>query len=176
MRAYFFTSMYLSSIQQGIQAQHCTASMFVRYQTDEDGKQMLYDWATDHKTTIVLNGGYSSELRDLFNMFNVVENPYPFESWCESEEALDGAMTCVGIILPEHIYKLAALVRSHKITKEAIRTYTASWLESDPEHDHLGMSLAMVSSGTFNVQTAVAQLAPFERELIIRMNKYGLAS
>ena len=35
MRAYFFGNMYLSSIQQGIQAAHCLGEMFLKYDADK---------------------------------------------------------------------------------------------------------------------------------------------
>lgn len=124
MRAYFFGNMYLSSIQQGIQAQHCTAEMFVKYppidlqdfafstgeEPPEHMKQeslkseTLFKWARDHKTTILLNGGEKADLLSLIPILKQEDNPYPWAHFSESNDALNCCLTCVGIILPEKMY------------------------------------------------------------------------
>jgi len=111
LRAYFFNNMYLQGAHSGIQSQHCTAELFVKYQwldsecqTDESDTEILYDWAQNHKTTIVLNGGMSGDLQALVELFESNENPYTWAFFKETEYALNGALTNVGIILPEKIY------------------------------------------------------------------------
>ena len=123
MRVYYFGNMYLSSIQQGIQAAHVTHELFLSYppcdpnhhdlQSDSD---ILYDWAKNHKTMILLNGGYSEALRELITFFSSPQNPYPWTFFNEGEDALDGALTCVGIVLPERIYETAAALRDNPET------------------------------------------------------------
>lgn len=111
MRAYFFGNMYLSSIQQGIQSGHVIAEMFVKYPYEEEllvtqvlPFEFLYTWARDHKTMILLNGGYSETLHELYDFFCSENNPFPFAKFHEGRDALDGALTSVGIILPARIY------------------------------------------------------------------------
>lgn len=105
LRAYFFNNMYLSSIQAGIQSQHTTAEMFVKYLPfDHKCSDTLYDWAIHYKTTIVLNGGMQSELQEILSLLQEKNNPYPFAFFKEAEYSLNGALTNVGIILPERIY------------------------------------------------------------------------
>lgn len=117
MRAYFFGNMYLSSIQQGIQAAHATHEMFVKW-TGPRGPcsagSILFDWAENHKTMILLNGGYSATIQELVDFFaeqgeHVVN--YPWAPFYEEEASLNGALTTVGIILPEKIYLVAAAIR-----------------------------------------------------------------
>lgn len=121
MRAYFFGNMYLSSIQQGIQAAHTLGELFLRFPEREcDGGQCLWEWANQHKTMVLLNAGYSEEIRDLTNFFNDCRNPYPWAKFCESSEALDGALTNVGIILPEEIYTIAKDIRQDPVKLEVI--------------------------------------------------------
>lgn len=118
LRAYFFGNMYLSSIQQGIQAAHVVAELFVKY-PDSAAMQESVDldnWATNHKTMILLNGGYGSTLHDLIDLFDNDDNPYPFSFFKESEAALDNALTSVGIILPEKIYEGARKLRNLQTT------------------------------------------------------------
>lgn len=104
MRAYFFGNMYLSSIQQGIQAAHVVHDMFVTYQVESERKQKLFNWATNHKTMILLNAGYSSEIFALSAFFRTEDNPYPWSNFYEDPDALNSAITSVGIILPAKIY------------------------------------------------------------------------
>lgn len=105
LRAYFFQNMYLQGIHAGIQSQHTTAEMFVKYLPFEHkGLDTLYAWANNHKTTIVLNGGMQGDLEEAIKVFDTEDNPYPWAFFKESEYALGGALTNVGIILPEKIY------------------------------------------------------------------------
>ncbi len=119
MRAYFFGNMYLSSIQQGIQAAHVVAEMFVKYgnmpSTGPEGNQgwnILNHWASEHKTMVLLNAGYSDEIRSLIQFFETVDNPLPWAYFNEGQDALDGALTCVGIIIPEEFYEGAKELRT----------------------------------------------------------------
>lgn len=118
MRAYLFTNMYLSSIQNGIQSAHCLAEMFVAYSRGDDigytlpthprfkAMNMLFDWAINHKTMVVVNGGNSKNLHDIYLSFNHMcsELEYPYMMFSEDLDSLNRATTCVGVIVPEKIY------------------------------------------------------------------------
>lgn len=124
MRAYFFGNMYLSSIQQGIQAQHCTAEMFYKYRHHDKSRiqhEMLMIWAEKHKTTILLNGGEKEALLDIVRLLKdgikttgFDDNPYPWATFSESNDALNCCLTCVGIVIPERVYELAKRLREAK--------------------------------------------------------------
>lgn len=127
MRAYFWGNMYLSSIQQGIQAAHVIQEMNNKYKeidlydyglsTGENPSEhmirsanrykVLNEWGRNHKTIILLNGGYSCNLIDIHLQLNVPENPYPVAYFQEGANELNSAVTSVGIVLPEKIYKTA---------------------------------------------------------------------
>ena len=117
MRLYTFANMYISSIQKGIQSAHLVGELFVKYYntTDAEQSRVLYDWAENHKTMIVLDGGYSSNLRNLEKMFYSDQNLFPFSAFREDQDALNGALTCVGIVLPEKIYGASSLVRDDEL-------------------------------------------------------------
>ena len=117
LRAYFFQNFYLQGIHAGIQSQHTTAEMAMKYyledkdraiSTEEDriqaAAETFRDWAKNHKTTIVLNGGMSKDLRNLVRLLESPDNPYPWDFFCESQDALEGCITNVGIILPDFIF------------------------------------------------------------------------
>lgn len=114
MRFYTFTNMYLSSIQKGIQSAHAAHEIMLDKEDDSD----TVKWARDHKTMIVLDGGFTSDLQTLGDFLGGTN----FESvtWSESEEALGGALTCVGVVLPERIYMLAQYARQNVVQTEVI--------------------------------------------------------
>lgn len=119
LRCYHFGNMYLSSMQQGIQAAHAQMEMFVKYEdnpyTNYAGsvdsyldhckkREMLYIWATEHKTMICLNAGNNNSLCSLLQLIQRKDNPYAWAAFYESTEALDGLLTNIAIILPESVY------------------------------------------------------------------------
>lgn len=107
LRAYFFQNMYLQGIHAGIQSQHTTVEMFLSYSKSKSQKaKMLYDWADNHKTTIILNGGYTSNLIKISALLKDKRNPLPWSDFCESTDALNGALTNVGVIVPEKYYSV----------------------------------------------------------------------
>lgn len=109
MRGYFFSNCYLSSTQHGIQAAHCIADMFIKYATKSVERDILYEWATNHKTMIVVNGGNHSNLNALYLHIRALasELKLPYEIFKESGDCLNYTTTCVGIIVPEKIYIVA---------------------------------------------------------------------
>lgn len=117
MRLYTFINMYLSSIQQGIQTAHIVHELFNKYLHNNVARpyELLYDWSENHKTIIVLNGGDAFDIDNLYHFLLKDENPYPFTSFHESEDALWGVTTGVGIVLPESIYTEVEKLRGHSI-------------------------------------------------------------
>jgi hypothetical protein len=117
-RCYHFSNMYLPSLHAGIQSQHCLAEMFVKYMIDSTPqinkrRRTLRKWAIEDKTTIVLNGGMSGQLKEIAELFESEENPYPWATFSETEFALNGALTNVGIILPEKVYAYDKLLQEY---------------------------------------------------------------
>lgn len=115
-RAYYFGNMYLSSIQQGIQALHCTSEMYLKHQPaskgwDTDACSSLYKWGQFDKTVVLLNGGDCAALIKIADELALAANPYAWAEWSEGDTDLNGALTCVGIILPPRIYESAKELR-----------------------------------------------------------------
>lgn len=111
MRYYGFGNYYLSSIQQGIQAAHCIADILVKYPTDVHQSISSRNWAINHKTIILLNGGNKQSLFELSTFLDSPHNPYPWGSFHEDQQSLNECLTHVGIILPESVYSAAELIR-----------------------------------------------------------------
>lgn len=115
-RSYYFGNMYMSSIQQGIQALHATSEMYLKYPrhlADEFEQQHkeLIKWGMCDKTVVLLNGGDHSALITIADFMDAPGNPYAWASWNEGDPDLNGAMTCVSIVLPARIYESAKELR-----------------------------------------------------------------
>lgn len=125
-RFYSFTNMYLSPMQKGIQTAHAVSEMSAKYLCNSENVEKMFDtefgtfntWAEQDKTVIVLNGGYSSNLKYIYHVCKKFSKNLrrtgeglPFVRFYESDDALDGALTAVGIILPESVYATASAIR-----------------------------------------------------------------
>ena len=162
-RAYFFGNGYLSSIQHGIQAQHATTRMFIKYFYDSSTRQqVLMDYGQYDETSILLNAGYSSEIRDLIRFFDTSQNPYPWCEFFESQDALDGALTTVGIILPKGIHEASKLIRQGEIDPEVMKI-----------NGVVAYSEVIAPDGTSKMVSY--DVTKWEADMILRLNKYPLA-
>ncbi|TFH02542.1 MAG: hypothetical protein E4H14_17545 [Candidatus Thorarchaeota archaeon] len=132
MRLYTFCNYYLSSIQQGIQSAHLVHDLFVKYQEDGLESYNLFEWASKHKTMVVLNGGNSEDLLSMYTNLGLfaIKMNYPHALFCEDKASLNSAVTCVGAVLPEPIYvyneELKKLPKDHKL--EAQSTALAQYM------------------------------------------------
>lgn len=161
MRCYHLSNMYLSSIQAGIQSSHCQMELFVKYQEVSRQKNQLYDWAVDHKTMIVLNGGYLSTMQEALEFLNNSANPYPWTFFNESEEAMGGMLTNIAIVLPEKIYETSALIRRRQIGPD---------LTISPNQD------VETAEKIFEQLKSYGEFNEFEVELCNWLKNFGLAS
>lgn len=129
MRFYAFGNYYLSSIQQGIQAGHVISEMSIM------GKKDYTEWAKNHKTIVLLNGGNSESLQDIYNYFIRLQSmgmKYVYAKFNEDEQSLNKALTSVGIIIPEKIYdspikKLSGREKDIYIGKELCEKNLSEW-------------------------------------------------
>lgn len=117
MRFYGFGNYYLSSLQQGLQSAHVVgdlaAASVAGGKVTQKGK-IFFEWADQHKTMVLLNGGNSASLEAIFQKFNVFASSgmhLPFAKFHEDEQSLCGALTYVGIVVEEKYYNAAAELR-----------------------------------------------------------------
>ncbi len=122
-RLYSFVNMYLSDKQKGIQTTHVTSQMTVKWKNFDEHTYVFGVWAEEDKTVIMLNGGYSSNLRAIYKTCKKFSKEYdnflPYVKFHESEDALDGALTAVGIILPADVYDFAAALRKGLVNTDS---------------------------------------------------------
>lgn len=103
LRLYSFTNMYLSSLQKGLQTAHMISKMSVADNTSISVVANMYsEWANVDNTIIILNGGGDAKMHDiLYKNILPLKKELPVGFFYESREALNGALTSVGIIVPE---------------------------------------------------------------------------
>ena len=118
MRFYSFTNMYTSGIHAGIQSAHAVHEMMTKYMARQDDPKYkrFLDWAHNHKTMIVKQAGYHSSLNSLYDELKESSAwlELPMVKWRESQEALNGATTAIGIVVPAEVYTIppSALFRT----------------------------------------------------------------
>lgn len=108
MRLYSFVNFYLSPLQHGLQTAHCVSEFaheLNRYPTSRQYQSFL-NWATNHKTIIICNGGNNQMLEDLSEKFStlVKKLELPLTKFYEDEQSLNEALTAVAVIVPEWFY------------------------------------------------------------------------
>jgi len=104
MRAYFFTNMYIAGIHAGIQAQHCTTELFVKYTRTSLAKKTLYAWAASYKTTLILNGQDSRSMKQILTQLQLFSRLLHLPMATFHEEGIENSMTCIGIVVPSQVY------------------------------------------------------------------------
>lgn len=163
MRCYHLSNMYLSSIQHGVQSAHSQMELFIKYKDSDNTTQseLLYEWGQYHKTMIILNGGFLSNMIEALEFFKNENNPYPFTAFYESEDAMGGMLTNIAIVLPEKIYKTSELIRTKMID------------------DHLNVNPQLPFDISDDVEAILAdfgEFSEFEMELCVFMNNFRLAN
>lgn len=129
-RFYGFGNYYMSSLQQGLQAGHAITELFVNNPVDSDKYAQVNQWGKADKTMVLLKGGNSADLAQLFEFFQEQEKlgmPFAYTKFHEDEVSLGGALTYVGIILPNEIYDFSSQLRSRIIDIETLNATLPSW-------------------------------------------------
>lgn len=113
MRCYHLNNFYLAGIHAGIQSAHAQHEMAIKYLAPyrssgyEEAALSYMEWAEQHKTIIVLNGGMEIQLKSMLELLDSEPHHYAYAPFCESKEALNGALTNIALVLPERMYKFA---------------------------------------------------------------------
>lgn len=106
MRFYSLVNYYLSDLQRGLQTAHAVSEMLVDPNICSHKMSKYKDWAKNHKTIIILNGGNSKQLQETYDQLMPLCNSagLPITKFHEDEQSLNNALTCVGMVLPEYVY------------------------------------------------------------------------
>lgn len=106
MRLYSFVNAnYLKHVQHGLQTAHALAEMYEKYGFSLESN-LLHDWARNHKTIIILDGGDCFDLHDIvkFLIKNDKKLNLPFSYFKEDARSLHNALTAVTVVVPPEIY------------------------------------------------------------------------
>lgn len=123
-RLYSIVNQYITVIHAGIQTAHAQHELFLNYpQRTGPGADLLWDWALEDKTIIVLEGGYQSNLEELYESMRQIET-LPSAKFHESKDALNGALTAIAIVLPEYMYDPQYDIFSNGAVAERYLKYT----------------------------------------------------
>jgi hypothetical protein len=167
LRCYTFTNWMLRSIQQGIQSGHASMELVNKYMVEQGWQnghaETLGDWIKNHKTIICLNGGNADGIREIKQFFDNECNPFPYAGFCEDQQSLDGSLTSVAVILPAKIFDTAQFLRMRELPPGV--SYTFDRLLD--EHRY-----AIDDDDGMRVHT----FTPWEHELMVRLNRYRLAT
>ena len=113
---------------------------------------------------ILLNGGYAETLEELYEFLSGGSRkheslylPFACGIFKEEEAALNGATTCVGVILPERIYEGASLLRKG---------------EDLEEQGHAGLGFFRCDEDGNDISWTYTNR---EIELMERLNRFSLA-
>lgn len=139
MKAYFFVNCYLSQIQRGIQPAHVVGEMALKYGTPAldnhlQMAEMFETWLREHKTMVVLNGGPQDRLQYVAGLAENSTYQLPWAYFVESEDALNGALTCVGLIADPTTVERVDNIRAEKANLNV--------LDDQPDYQALLMMLA----------------------------------
>jgi hypothetical protein len=163
---YTYAHAWISSIQKGIQSWHCSDDMSIKYEDQPEKMIQLNDWKRNHKTVMIMNGGNSAMLEGLHEFFNNIDNPYAFGWFHEDAESLNGAITSVGICLPEKIYNAMAFIRK----RNGALTYQTVTVDNNNRQRQLLLTsrdgCEILSSSVFT---------QYEKDLIEKLATYSLA-
>jgi hypothetical protein len=126
-RLYTFGNFYLSSIQQGIQAAHALGEMAIKYPVTcyEGSTTVFHEWLNNHKTMICKNGGAEAQLQEIKQWLLSADGVYlPWGFFHEEEPALNNALTCVAIVVPDRIWDTGVkLYGANNRFDKSTRTY-----------------------------------------------------
>lgn len=136
MRLYSITNMYMNGIHSGIQTQHSTVELFVKYpitnSKTHNSANIIHDWAKNHKTTIVLNGGMHDSLMKVLHLLQEWgyhnDEALPFAPFFEP--GINNALTSISIIMPQDAIDFMSEIRTKKprdgiMTTEYIELYNS---------------------------------------------------
>lgn len=117
IRGYAWGNMYISPIQHGIQGWHANNEVLSQYKPTSPEFALFSDWAKNHKTLILLNGGNSLALEYQYKKLCMLNARLKKDSeaqklvhvksipvTCFHEPDLNDALTSVFTVLPNTLY------------------------------------------------------------------------
>jgi len=200
MRCYHLCNFYLAGIHAGIQSAHTQHELAIKYLAstpyrnmvaDEslveygarldlhtDAKAEYIDWANNHKTMILLNGGMMSHLLEFETFLGAHQHAFAWSSFREEEDALNGALTNIGIVLPEHMYAYTRQVLDFHESGDSTDVIQVGQVqlifERFDECEPITMTISRSASRGSTVLATTVTFGFFEIELMQRLGRLKL--
>jgi len=138
MRAYFLCNSWLSGIQKGIQGTHALTELVNLHGGGAVFQAIFDEWATDHKTIIMLEGGNQDNLESWLRFLNTQDTKLPealkpllhqsytlpYSHFREDKESLNECMTAIVILVSS---KLCSAIDDYR-TPDSESESIGSWL------------------------------------------------
>lgn len=201
MRCYHLCNMYLVGVHAGIQSAHTQHELAIKYLAstpfrnltgDEsmneygtrldlfhDARVEYIDWANNHKTMILLNGGMMSHLVEFETFLNAHQHSFAWAAFREEEAALNNALTNIGIVLPEHMYAYTRdVLEFHEsgFSTDVIAVAGGVQLifERFDDNEPIKMIISKSAPRGSTVLATTVEFGFFEIELLQRLNRLKL--
>lgn len=133
---YFLTMYNLSQIQIGIQSGHAQMEYALKYWENED----FQDWAQNHKTWIILNGGTSTHTVEYDFIGTMEESESALKeagidlaTFCEPD--LNGSLSAIAFLVDERVFNREDYPDLFNFMKSKIETPKLLELTVDEEND-----------------------------------------
>lgn len=94
LRLYSFAHSFLSDLQKGLQTAHLVAEL------SKTNSQLYWEWAQLDKTIIILDGGNTEQILEVYRKLCCFNTPHPKAIFREDVKSLNGSVTCCGVIAP----------------------------------------------------------------------------
>lgn len=143
MRFYSIVNMYMAGIHAGIQTAHAVHTMGEKYhngyfkEEDREASDKFYQWMLSHKTIYVKHAGDHDGLEQLYTQIRPLckQLEIPHVKWRESQSALRGSTTALGLVLPEEVYNYTYTGPMTSLCTNGFSTRDSSVLDYQYEDD-----------------------------------------
>lgn len=116
MKRYTIFNMYIRGSNQTPQALHALNNLWKKLfnkSMKSEAEKLFLDWANNSEIEIALQGGNHQELENLYQSLKNIPT-IPCSKFNESEEALNGACTCVSFVANEATIESVNFIRKMK--------------------------------------------------------------
>lgn len=113
----FVNHVYMSPIQWGIQTAHVVSALSVKYCAGTPEYRKYFAWAVCEPTILVCRGGNVGMLKALHEVLTPLADALnlPYTKFHEDQDSLGGALTSVGILVPELLYDAAMTLAENRV-------------------------------------------------------------
>lgn len=110
MRLYTIVNQYYAGAVVAPQVQHSAVQLFLNYKDNDEKLKVIYDWAENHITAIIIRGGDHSWMIELQNELQKYDAPFA----AFYEPANNNTLSSISILVSSEEVRLMKLIRENK--------------------------------------------------------------